>query len=156
MTFRIHPKKIAAGFVVAAASLSAAVSFASAQSLDFQFFRTRVEPILLKQRADHVRCYSCHQGANNGLKLESLSPGSTSWTEEQSRRNFETVSKIVVPGNPTASRFLMHPLAPEEGGDPRPTGMHQGGRQFASQDDPDWKTLAEWVRGQKAGGSSAP
>ena len=24
------------------------------------------------------------------------------------------------------------------------------------QDDPDWKIMAAWVRGQKAGGSSAP
>ena len=44
--------------------------------------------------------------------------------------------------------------APEAGGDPRPTGMHHGGRQFETQDDPDCKTLAEWVRGTKAGGSS--
>jgi hypothetical protein len=145
----IHPKNIAAGLVLAA-TLYAAVPFAPAQSLDFQSFRTRVEPIFLKRRGDHVRCYSCHLGANNGLKLESLSPGSNSWTEEQSRRNFETVSKLVVPGNPKQSRFLMHPLAPEAGGDPRPTGVHQGGRQFASQTDPDWQTLAEWVSGKKA------
>src|SRR5256712_8458102 len=33
---------------------------------------------------------------------------------------------------------------------------HQGGRQFASQDDADWKNMEAWVRGQKASGSSAP
>ena len=31
---------------------------------------------------------------------------------------------------------------------------HQGGRQFASQDDADWKNMEAWVRGQKAAGSS--
>jgi len=146
--------KIHAGLLMMAALLLAQAPSAAAQSLDFGFFRSRVEPILLKTRGDHARCYSCHEGANNGLKLESLSPGSTSWTEEQSRKNFQTISRIVVPGRPTSSRFLMHPLAPEAGGDPRPIGMHHGGRQFETQDDPDWKTLAEWVSGAKAGGGS--
>jgi hypothetical protein len=49
--------------------------------------------------------------------------------------------------------LLLMPLAPEVGG---LADTHQGGRQFASQDDPDWKIMAAWVRGQKAGGSSAP
>jgi hypothetical protein len=32
-------------------------------------------------------------------------------------------------------------LAPEAGGDL----FHSGGRQFASKDDPDWKTLAQFA-----------
>jgi hypothetical protein len=36
---------------------------------------------------------------------------------------------------------LKHPLSPEAGGD----DFHGGGRQFASRDDPDWKTIAAWV-----------
>jgi hypothetical protein len=36
---------------------------------------------------------------------------------------------------------LIHPLAPEAGGDL----FHSGGRQFASKDDPDWKALAEFA-----------
>jgi len=155
MISRIHPNRLVRGFLaLVAAGLLANAPTAAAQSLDFQFFRTRVEPILLKKRGDRARCYSCHEGANNALNLASLSPGSPSWTEEQSRKNFQTISRIVVPGKPTASRFLMHPLAPEAGGDPRPTGMHMGGRQFETQNDPDWKTLAEWVQGAKAGGTS--
>jgi hypothetical protein len=82
--------------------------------------------------------------------LEKLSPGNTFWTEEQSRRNFEVVSLLVTPGEPLSSRLLMHPLSPDAGGD----FYHGGSKQFASQDDPDWVTLAEWVRGQKAGSSS--
>src|SRR6266568_4628410 len=71
----------------------------------------------------------------------------------QSRRNFETVSKLVVPGAPLSSLFLLMPLVPEAGG---MADTHQGGRQFASQDDSDWKNMEAWVRGQKASGSSAP
>jgi hypothetical protein len=125
---------------------------AAAQSLDFEFFKTRVEPIFLKKRPGHARCYYCHSSEENpaAFHLQKLSPGSTFWTEEQSRLNFQSVSLLVVAGDPTSSRLLMHPIEREAGGDV----FHGGGRQFASQNDPDWLTLAEWVRGQKAGGSS--
>jgi hypothetical protein len=32
--------------------------------------------------------------------------------------------------------------------------LHGGGRQFESQDDPDWKTIAEWVKGAKLSSSA--
>src|SRR5438045_2872681 len=79
--------------------------------------RSRIEPIFLEKREGHTRCYVCHAESNNSLRLEKLSSGSASWTEEQSRKNFETVSMLVVPGDLTASRLLIHPLAPEAGGD---------------------------------------
>ncbi len=66
------------------------------------------------------------------------------WDDEQSRKNFEAVSKLVIPGDPLSSRLLMHPLEPEAGGDE----FHTGGRQFSSQDDPQFKILAAWVRGE--------
>jgi YVTN family beta-propeller protein len=58
-------------------------------------------------------------------------------------RNFQSALQEVVPGDPTVSRLLNHPLALEAGGDP----FHSGGSQFQSQNDPDWLVLAEWVRG---------
>jgi hypothetical protein len=78
--------------------------------------------------------------------LEKLSPGSRFWTEDQSRRNFENVSSLVNPGD-AATSLLLQPLGPEGGGNP----FHSGGRQFASKNDPDWKTLARWVSGAKLG-----
>ena len=47
-----------------------------------------------------------------------LSPGSTTWNEEQSRQNFELVQRVVVPGY-VESPLIRHPLAEEAGGDPR-------------------------------------
>jgi hypothetical protein len=167
MISRILPKLVSAGFVLATAVLLYLFApFATAQTsgspdaktpqLDYEFFKTRVEPIFLKRRsADHARCYVCHQVAHHGggpLSLEMLPPGMTFWTEEQSRHNFEVVSKLVVPGDPDSSLLLRMPLAPEAGG---LADTHQGGRQFASEDDPDWKNIKAWVMGQKAGGSSA-
>src|SRR5579864_5311552 len=123
--------------------LQATVSIAVAQSTDFEFYRARVEPIFLKNRPTHGRCVTCHGGGGNGgaFALQALSPGSTTWTEEQSKRNFAAASRLVAPGNPTSSQLLMHPLSPEAGGDP----FHSGGHQFASRDDPDWQEMAAWV-----------
>jgi hypothetical protein len=110
--------------------------------LDFQAYKTRVEPIFLKQRGEHARCYACHSQNASFFHLQKLSPGHTTWTEEQSKLNFESVSKLVTPGDTSDSKLLLHPLAPEGGGD----SFHSGGRQFESQNDPDWRTIADWVR----------
>lgn len=115
--------------------------------LNLDFFVARVEPIFLKKRAGHARCYVCHSLEKNPFHLEPLLPGESSWTKEQSLVNFKNVSTLVVAGKPTSSPLAMHPLAPEAGGDP----FHSGGRQFRSQDDEDWKTIAEWIRGSKLG-----
>src|ERR1700674_3456215 len=111
-------------------------------SLDFEIYRIRIEPIFLKPRQGGVRCYDCHSMLATRLRLEPLSSGSSSWTEEQSRLNFEVVSQLVTPSEPLKSHLLLHPLAQEAGGDP----LHTGGKFWASQDDPEWKILAEWVR----------
>src|SRR6266851_4856567 len=133
--------------VAAPASVSTTVD-----ALDFQVYKAAVEPIFLKERPGHARCYSCHTLSNKNFHLETLSPGSTNWTDVQSQRNFQNVVQQVVPGDPASSRLLIHPLAPEAGGDP----FHSGGRQFASQNDPDWLVLAEWVRNVRTGVVSEP
>lgn len=124
---------------------------ATAASLDFSFYRTHVEPIFLKKRAGLVPCYKCHS-ANNVRFLQRLPPGRSAFTEDESRRNFETVSLLVTPGEPLQSRILVHPLAPEAGGDK----FHSGGKHWTSRDDPDWKTLAEWVRAASRGSAAKP
>jgi YVTN family beta-propeller protein len=121
-----------------------------ADSLSYEFFKTRVQPIFLKNRDEHARCYGCHILSNRILHLEPLSPGSTDWTDEQSRKNFQSALEVVNTDDPDSSKLLIHPLAPEAGGEP----FHSGGRQFASQDDPDWRVLAEWVRGVRPIASS--
>ena len=115
--------------------------------LDFEFFRTKVQPIFLERKAGFTRCVVCHaEGGRVGF-LQEMERGATDWDEEQSRANFEAVSRLVVPGDPLASRMLMHPLEPAAGGDE----FHNGGRQFTSQEDPWFQTLAAWVNGETAG-----
>ena len=116
------------------------------KGLDFQTYRTQIEPIFMKNRADHARCYACHHQATN-FRLQELSPGATSWTEAQSRANFAQMQRVVVPGQPKLSRFLLMPLEHEAGG----TEFHPGGKHFASMDDPEVKSIVAWITNVKTG-----
>jgi hypothetical protein len=116
-------------------------------SLDYSYFKDRVQPILLKKRAGHARCVTCHE--HGSPPLEPLAPGATNWNDDQSRRNFAVWKLFVVPGSPLKSPLLLHPLAEAAGGD----RFHAGGKHWTSQSDPEWQTLAAWARGQATGGS---
>ena len=131
----------AAAVALGAAAVATGASQAAPAGLDYEFFKTKVEPIFMKKRAGHSPCTTCHTGANNFLHLEEIPKGATFWTEEQSRKQFDSISKLVTPANKAESRLLIHPLAPEAGGDL----FHSGGRQFADKNDPDYKILMQWV-----------
>lgn len=135
--------------VCVAGCLVACISLEAQTGVSYEFFRDRVQPIFLAKRPGHARCYACHE--NQSPRLQELAPGATAWSEEQSRKNFDAWKQFVVPGNPTASRMLMHPLAEAAGGDP----FHAGGKHWKSQNDAEWQTLAEWVKtGAPAAGAS--
>lgn len=119
---------------------------AAGPTLDYNFFKERVQPIFLAKRPGHARCVTCH--GHGAPPLQPLSPGATTWNEEQSRKNFAMWKLFVVPGNPLKSPMLLHPLAIEAGGD----HFHAGGRHWKSQNDPEWQTLAAWVNGKTLGG----
>jgi YVTN family beta-propeller protein len=114
----------------------------SSPTLDFEYFKTKVQPIFTTKRPDHARCVSCHV-TGTPMRLQPLTPGSATWNDEESKKNFDVVRARVIAGNPTKSKLLLHPLAEEAGGD----ASHDGGKHWKSQDDPEWQTLAGWVRG---------
>jgi hypothetical protein len=116
-------------------------------SLDFEIFRNRVQPILTSPRKGNARCTACHSRGGGNSYLEPLSPGSSAYTEEQSRRNFDRIQRLVVPGEPLKSVLLVNPLAEEAGG----SHWHGGGKHWQSQNDPEWQVLAAWVRAGSAG-----
>jgi hypothetical protein len=120
-----------------------ASSPAASASLDYEFFKTKVQPVFLARREGHARCVVCHTFNNAPFKLVPLSPGSTTWNEQQSRMNFELVKRVAMPGF-LESKLIKHPLAEEAGGDYH----HGGGQQFASQQDPHWLTLKAFVMGE--------
>ena len=114
------------------------------RGLDFETFRTRIQPIFLARRGDHARCYACHS-QGTPLRLQELSAGATAWNDEQSRANFQAIARVVVPGQPMLSRLLLMPLAHEAGG----TAFHPGGKHFTTLEDPEVKTLVAWINNLK-------
>ena len=132
-------------YPAAAAPRAQAPASPAASALDFEYFRTKVQPIFLARRDGHTRCVSCHS-KGTPMRLQELSPGATTWTEEQARMNFRVVQSRVVPNNLTSSKLLLHPLLAEGGGD----FYHSGGKHWNSFLDPEWQTLANWVCGRKA------
>jgi YVTN family beta-propeller protein len=116
---------------------------ASSSPLDFEYFKAKVQPILLAKREGHARCVSCH-ASGTPMRLQPVSPGAATWNDEESRKNFDVIRARVKAGNPLASKLLTHPLAESAGGD----DSHDGGKHWLSQDDPEWQILSAWVRGE--------
>jgi hypothetical protein len=121
-----------------------ATSPSTTAGLNFEFFKTRIQPIFLAKRPGHARCIACH-GSGTPLRLQPLAPGSATWNEEESRKNFQAVQRVIVPGS-LKSKLLMHPLDEQAGGD----FFHNGGKHWSSQNDPEWQTLKAFVLGQTA------
>src|SRR5262249_11427820 len=115
---------------------------AASSSLDYEFFKSRVQPVFVAQRAGHARCVACHT-SGTPLRLQPLASGASTWSDEDTRKNFEAVQRVVLPGSVTKSRLLVHPLAQAAGGD----FYHSGGKHWTSQNDPEWQTLKAWVVG---------
>ena len=136
---------LAAAGSLSQAESAPAPSSATSASLNYEFFKTKVQPVFLSKRPGHTRCVVCHTVNNAPFHLVRLSPGSMTWNEEQSRQNFQLIQRVVVSGS-LDSPIVKHPLAERAGGDPH----HGGAQQFESQTDPAWQTLKAFVLGQKA------
>lgn len=119
---------------------------AAPATLDYEVYRTRVQPILTTARKGNARCVACHATGGGNSYLETLPAGSTTFTDVQTQRNFERVQRLVTPGDPLKSILLTNPLVQEAGG----SHWHGGGKHWQSQNDPEWQTLAAWVRGGRS------
>lgn len=125
-----------------AAMAQPAPASATSPTLDFEFFRQRVMPILTTQRPGHARCIECHTTVTR-MRLPPLPDGAATWGDADAHAIFNILKTKVIPGQPDRSRLLRHPLAVAAGGDP----SHDGGKHWASKAAPEWQTLAAWVRG---------
>jgi len=128
--------------VILAMTATAALS---AQTLDFEFFKTRVQPVFLAKRAGHARCYACHS-TGTPFRLQRLSPGAVEWNDEQSRKNFQASANMVNLSDVEASPLLTFPLEESAGGN----HFHPGGKHWDSKSAAEWQILSEWAHGKKA------
>ncbi len=115
--------------------------------VDFEFFQSCVQSVFANPREGQLRCSNCH---SNGLIGFAPAPGRGDvWTEEEAQRAYRLISRVITPGNPEQSRFLLKPLHPDGGG----AYTHNGPRRWQSREDPEWQMLAAWVRGERTGSS---
>ena len=138
--------------VLPTARVSFAAIFAAGsrqQTLSYERYRETIEPVFLADRGGYgpgrAACVTCHAGQGTPLRLQALQEGENgdvSWSETQSRQNFEVVARLIEPGRPELSRLLSKALAVSEGG----ASFHVGGKFFESREDPEWQAMADWVR----------
>lgn len=114
-------------------------------ALDFEFFRACVQQVYATPREGHIRCSNCHSSGLIGFAP--VPQSGSDWSDQEARRAFQTASRLIIPGNPEQSRFLLKPLHPDGGG----SYTHNGPRRWQSRADPEWRMLADWVRGERKG-----
>ncbi len=97
---------------------------------DFLFFYKRIAPVVLGV------CAECHAGRGKG-RFKVITHGrGEEFPLEDHYANFQTILRLVTPGNPERSRFLAKPLALADGGI-----KHRGGDRIAK----DSANYANWV-----------
>ena len=74
----------------------------AAPGLDFDAFKANVQPLLTEKRPGHARCITCHS-TGTAFRLVRLPLGRTTYTDEESRKNFEAASRMVLAGVPLSS-----------------------------------------------------
>ena len=115
--------------------------------IDFDFFRACVQKVFATPREGHIKCSNCH--ADGLIGFAPVPENGTTWNDQEARRAFSTITRLILPGNPEQSRFLLKPLHPDGGG----SYTHNGPRRWQSRQDPEWQMLAGWVRGERKGGT---
>jgi hypothetical protein len=117
-------------------------------TLDFTFFRSCVQRVFQNPLEGHIRCSNCHGAGQMGFAPVPAG-GRNEWNDAEAKQAFQVINRLVVPGNPVQSRFLLKPLHPDGGG----SYAHNGVRRWQNRDDPEWQMLASWVRGERKGNS---
>ncbi len=137
-------RSIVLGLFLTATAVAAWARAQAPAPLDYETFKTRVQPIFLAKHDGYARCYVCHSQGTN-FRLQRLAEGATAYTEEQTRENYKAAQRFVSPGNPLKSRLLLMPLLHEAGG----TEFHPGGKRWESQSNAEWKVIAAWIANGK-------
>ena len=119
--------------------------------VDFEYYRACVYPnVLSVGNYGQMACTSCHAGGSAGFAPRSASGGAL--TVAEARQGFDALQRLIFPGDPEGSRFLLKPLHPDGGG----AYAHNGVRRWQNRTDPEWQTLAAWIRGEVTGDECAP
>ena len=103
---------------------------------DFRLYLARVEPVV------QAVCSECHTGTGRGRYKGILVPTREKpLTLEQQYGNFTVAAANVAPADPAKSRFLMKPLAVEDG------GSRSGCAGHVKKADPAYQSIVDFVNG---------
>ena len=138
-------------FLLAVAVVLAAVAPARAQqpaaspsspTLDYDFFKARVQPMFTTKRDGNARCVSCH-GFGTTMRLQGCRPAPRPGAKRTRARTSRSSNRGSLPENLRSAGCccIRWPKAPAA------TTHHDGGKHWTSKDDPEWQTLAAWVKG---------
>ncbi len=142
-----RPIPIAAAALLVAAAVLAAHVTARAEDgpaadegpkLDYEFYKQRISPIVMRL------CGECHANPRERRKvgrhfLRPL-PG-RKIRERHHEKNFETLSELIVPGNPAASLYLLKPIGTDAGGVTHKGGVRLRGNMV------EYGTIVDWING---------
>jgi cytochrome c553 len=114
--------------------------------LDFEFFRACVQQVFAKPKEGHIMCSRCHGAGQMGF-APVPGEGRAAWNDKEAKQAYQVISRLIIPGNPEQSRFLLKPLHPDGGG----SYAHNGVRRWQNREDPEFRMVADWVRGKRSG-----
>jgi hypothetical protein len=102
---------------------------------DFGYFVSRIEPTL------QGVCSQCHAGKGRGQLGLVVHAAGKPFPLADHRKNYDTVLRLLVPGKPEQSKFLLKPLAQRDGG-----VAHEGGDRIFK-GDPNHRAWTEFIQG---------
>jgi len=118
--------------------------------LDFNYFVSKIEPILAKPGADGKACVFCH-ASHVIFKLQP--PNSEGvFSDQDSEQNYKYAMRVVDISDPTQSLILIKPTRPTDSagnvGDYLAT--HNGGQRWPGNESSwQYRTILEWIRGRQ-------
>jgi hypothetical protein len=123
--------------------------------LDFNYFVTKVEPILATPGADGKACVMCH-ASHVIFKLHPPN-AEGQFSPQDSEENYKYAMRVVDIADPAHSLMLIKPTRPTDaaGNVAVYLATHNGGQRWPG-NEASWqyKTILAWVRGAKASGGT--
>jgi len=125
--------------------------------LDFNYFVTKVEPILAKPGADGKACVFCH-ASHVIFKLEPPNAQGV-FSDQDSKENYKYAMRVVNITDPNKSLLVIKPTRPTDSagnvGDYLAT--HNGGQRWHGNESSDqYRTILEWIRGGRLEAANRP
>jgi hypothetical protein len=118
--------------------------------LDFNYFVTKIEPILATPGPDGKACVFCH-ASHVIFKLQPPNASGV-FSDQDSEENYKYAMRVVDINSPTQSLILIKPTRPTDSagnvGDYLAT--HNGGQRWhGNESSQQYQTILEWIRGSR-------